>query len=479
MTLGEYHIVAKIGQGGMAEVFKAVKPGAKGFKKTFALKRILPPFSDKTHFTAMLFDEAHLQAQLNHPNLVQVYDFAHDQQQYYLIMEYVDGITLKDLCKHLWSNKQPIPWYVSLYILSQILKALHYIHHKKNQTDALDIVHRDVSPQNILLAHNGQVKLADFGIAWSKLKQEQTRSGVLKGKTSYLSPQQLQGHSITAFTDVFACAVILYELICQRSPFLGQTDYETMKNIETFNYIDSTQLTSNVPEKIHVLINNILSGHETNLSAQDMLNQISMIQDKQWLSNGDILFASWLEQLDLQSINPEPNALNKTVILTHQNTQTLTSPSLKQNYRLILFSIASFVLIFLGIKTYFLRPVKHPPLKQNLKTTLSATDIKKPQPKPTSLIKGTSSLPNSTPTQKFSTEASPTAQKDLSKLRFMGPEGSKVFINGQHKQTLPAKSIALKPGTYLVQWTLKTGQNKIKRIQLAKDSTKILLWHSF
>ncbi|HMQ11133.1 MAG TPA: serine/threonine-protein kinase [Oligoflexia bacterium] len=474
--------MAKIGQGGMAEVFKAVKTGAKGFEKTFALKRILPPFSDKTHFTAMLFDEAHLQAQLNHPNLVQVYDFAHDQEQYYLIMEYIEGIALKDLCKHLWTHKLDIPWQASLYILSQTLKALHYIHHKKSESNALGIVHRDVSPQNILLANNGQVKLADFGIAWSKLKQEQTRSGILKGKTSYLSPQQLNGNSITAYTDIFACAIVLYELLCKRNPFLGPTDYETMKNIENFAYINSRQLTITIPQKIHPLLDSILSGHETQLSAQDLLHQINLIQDQDWLSNGDILFATWLEQHNLQSISPKTNTLDKTVILTHQNTKTLKTKNFKKNkYSYALLATAAVcILIFLLAKNDFILTSKHQKTESYLQKANSITDAEKKQNLITSPAKKKLNSNDTPPTvTNVSKQKSSSPLNASSKLRFVGPEGSKVLLNGKHVLTLPADPLQLKPGTYLVQWTLKTGQNKIKRIQLSKDRTKILLWHSF
>ncbi|MCI5072607.1 serine/threonine protein kinase [bacterium] len=461
----------------MAEVFKASKAGAKGFKKTFALKRILPPFSDKKHFTNMLFDEAHLQAQLNHPNLVQVYDFAHDQEQYYLIMEYVDGISLRDLSRQLWARHEKIPWQVSLYTISQMLKALQYIHHKKNESESLNIVHRDVSPQNILLARNGQVKLADFGIAWSTLKQEQTRSGVLKGKTSYLSPQQLNNTPITAFTDIFATAIILYELICQRNPFLGQSDYATMKNIEDLNYINSKQLAPDVPQNIHQLLNSILSCNDLDLSAQDMLMQINAIQENDWLLNGDILFTTWLEQQSLITEDSKHEALDKTIFLTHPHTQTHKTKISKKTPYFVLFFTTSLLVIVLWHQGYFQEKLQH-------KTPQQVLDKKKPpntakqSSTPVAVAKPVAKNNKKKP-QDFLKKRPLPSSKKLSKVNFIGPEGSTIVINGEHKQILPAHALKLEAGTYLVQWTLKTGQNKIKRIQLKEDSTKILLWHSF
>ncbi|MDQ2645451.1 MAG: serine/threonine protein kinase, partial [Myxococcota bacterium] len=214
--LADFEIVRRLGAGGMAEVFLAKKRGAEGTFKLLVVKRILPAFGSSRRFRTMFAEEAQLATRLNHPNIVQVYDFQdYGDEGQLLSMEYVEGPDLRRLMRAALARGQRIPPYVAAYIVAEVAKGLHYAHERRDEAGApLDIVHRDVSPQNILLSYDGAVKVADFGIASANLFREEP--GVLKGKTAYMSPEQARAERVSRRTDIYSLGVVFHELLSGR-----------------------------------------------------------------------------------------------------------------------------------------------------------------------------------------------------------------------------------------------------------------------
>jgi serine/threonine protein kinase/tetratricopeptide (TPR) repeat protein len=215
--LADFEIIRRLGAGGMAEVFLAKKRGAEGTFKVLVLKRILPAYGSSRRFRTMFAEEAQLATRLNHPNIVQVYDFQdYGEEGQLLSMEFVEGPDLRKLMRSAQAKGQRVPPYVSAYVISEIAKGLHYAHERKDEAGKpIDIVHRDVSPQNMLLSFDGAVKIADFGIASANLFREEP--GVLKGKTAYMSPEQARGERVSRRTDIYSLGVVFHELLTGRA----------------------------------------------------------------------------------------------------------------------------------------------------------------------------------------------------------------------------------------------------------------------
>jgi len=235
MHLGRYLLTRRLAVGGMAEIYIAKLQGEEGFEKSVVIKRILPQWSTDSQFTAMLIDEAKIVVQLEHPNIVQVYELGRDKGTYFIAMEYVAGPDLRNLLKSIKGTSpvgRPFPIEVSLFIITELLAGLDYAHAK---TDAagknLGIIHRDISPQNILLSLDGRVKITDFGIARAASRSVESVSGVLKGKFAYMSPEQAGGKELDQRSDLFACGIILYELLTGQRLFEGSDDIGTLEKV--------------------------------------------------------------------------------------------------------------------------------------------------------------------------------------------------------------------------------------------------------
>ena len=228
--LAQFEIIRRLGAGGMAEVFLAKKPGAEGTYKVLVVKRILPSFGASRRFRAMFVEEAQLATRLNHPNVVQVYEFFDGGDEGQLLsMEYVEGPDLGMLMSSAKAKGTRIPPWVAAWVIAEAAKGLHYAHEKKDEAGApLEIVHRDVSPQNVLLSFEGGVKIADFGIASAKMIVEE--AGVLKGKFGYMSPEQARGEKVDRRSDLYALGVIFWECLTAR-PLHGGLGGEALLDI--------------------------------------------------------------------------------------------------------------------------------------------------------------------------------------------------------------------------------------------------------
>jgi hypothetical protein len=222
-TFGRYTLVERIAHGGMAEVFRAVSLGAAGVEKQVALKRVLPVLGDLPAFVTMFIDEAHIAASLNHVNIAQVYEFGEVEGVYYLAMELIEGSDLGRLAEAGRKLGKSVPPEMAAFIIAEAARGLGYAHEKTNSDGApLGIVHRDVSPQNVLVSYAGEVKVTDFGIAKAAGKVHKTESGAVMGKLRYMSPEQVLGEPLDGRSDIFSLGSVMFELLVGRALFDGQ-----------------------------------------------------------------------------------------------------------------------------------------------------------------------------------------------------------------------------------------------------------------
>ena len=231
---GKYLLLDKLGSGGMAELFLAKQSGLQGFEKVVAIKRILPHLTENPEFVNMFINEAKLAALLSHQNIVQIFDLGSINQMYYIAMEYIMGKDLRTLSKEARERKLPLGIGNVLLIISRICAALDYAHRKRDLSGReLNLVHRDISPQNILVSYEGEVKLVDFGIAKAATGVQETQTGVLKGKLAYMSPEQAWGKPLDRRSDLFSLGIVLYEMLTETRLFKGNDEISILEKVRS------------------------------------------------------------------------------------------------------------------------------------------------------------------------------------------------------------------------------------------------------
>jgi eukaryotic-like serine/threonine-protein kinase len=256
-----YKVLEKIASGGMAEVFRAESAGLEGFKKTVAIKRVLPHLSEKKQFIGMFLDEARVSAQLSHSNCVQVFDIGVGDNTYFIVMEYVDGADLKGVIEHRRKTGLSFPIEEACLICVRICEGLSYAHElTDNNGESLHIVHRDMSPPNVLITRFGEVKIVDFGLAKANSQLEKSEPGIIKGKFSYLSPEAAQGLPVDGKTDIFAVGIILWELLAGRRLFMGETDLETVRMVQQAKVPSVRQYNPKVSVELERVLMRSLAG---------------------------------------------------------------------------------------------------------------------------------------------------------------------------------------------------------------------------
>jgi serine/threonine protein kinase len=230
-------LLERLAAGGMAEVYRGKHLGFGGFEKTVAIKRILPNFANSDEFKEMFRQEANLSAQLQNPNIVQIFSNGEFNGYLYLVMEFVNGKNVRQLISRAEKVKKKIPVEVACFIVAEAAKGLEYAHHFHDEKtgEELNIIHRDMSPQNIMLGYDGAVKIVDFGIAKAASRAEGTKAGVLKGKFGYMSPEQAGGMKLDRRTDVFSLGIILWELLTQKRLFSTDDDLQTLSLVRECN----------------------------------------------------------------------------------------------------------------------------------------------------------------------------------------------------------------------------------------------------
>lgn len=250
VNFGRYLLTDRIAIGGMAEIFSAKIFGAMGFEKTLVIKRILPQFAADSEFLRMFITEAKLVCHLEHPNIVQVNELSEIDGQYFITMEFVHGIDGRQLWRTLAKRKQRLPGVLALFVVAEFLKGLDFAHRAVGPDNRLlGVVHRDVSPSNVLISYRGDVKIGDFGIALVQ-QESKTQAGVLKGKYGYMSPEQVAGLNVDHRSDIFAAGIVLAELLLGRRLFLGKSDFETLDKVMNVKLDVLEQHESALPEDV-------------------------------------------------------------------------------------------------------------------------------------------------------------------------------------------------------------------------------------
>ena len=252
---GKYYLLDRINVGGMAEVFKAKAYGVEGFEKLVAIKRILPNIAEDEEFITMFIDEAKIAVQLNHANIAQIFDLGKIEDTYFIALEYVYGRDLRAIFERLRKRGEIMPIPAACYIITQVCEGLDYAHRKKDSMGRdLNIVHRDVSPQNILVAYEGDVKVIDFGIAKAANKASKTQAGILKGKFGYMSPEQVRGLPLDRRSDIFSLGIIFYEILTGERLFIGESDFSTLEKVRNVEIMPPTAYNRNIPESLEKII---------------------------------------------------------------------------------------------------------------------------------------------------------------------------------------------------------------------------------
>ncbi|MBI3184428.1 MAG: serine/threonine protein kinase [Myxococcales bacterium] len=255
VEFGRYQLLKKIASGGMGQIFLARAAGERGFEKLLVIKRILPHLLEDEEFFTMFFDEARVSARLNHPNIVQIFDLGEVEGSHFLAMEYVPGEDLRRLDKLLRSMEQSIPLGLACRIIADAAAGLDYAHKARDsQGQPLGIVHRDVSPQNILVGFDGGVKLIDFGVAKAAGRGQQTATGILKGKYAYMSPEQVDGLEIDHRSDIFALGIVFWEILTAKRLFKGESDLTTMRLVKDCSVPPPSRVSSELPPAIDEII---------------------------------------------------------------------------------------------------------------------------------------------------------------------------------------------------------------------------------
>jgi uncharacterized membrane protein affecting hemolysin expression len=251
--IGPYVLHKKVARGGMAELFLADYVRRDGFKRRVAIKRILPHLAGNQDFIKMFTREARLAALLQHPNIVQIFDYGKIENAYFIAMEYIDG---KNLGEIITALKQGLPIDKAIFIISRICKGLDYSHTKRddNTGEPFHIVHRDISPQNLLISYQGEVKISDFGISKARSEPSLTQAGVVKGKMAYLSPEQALGESVDHQADIYALGLVFYETLTGKRVYRFSSDVDAIRSIPKMDIEPVSNLVPEVSEELNRIV---------------------------------------------------------------------------------------------------------------------------------------------------------------------------------------------------------------------------------
>lgn len=258
-SIDRYELIAEIASGGMATVYLARVVGVGGFQRMFAIKRLHPHLGSDTEFVSMFLDEARIVAGIRHPNVVPVLEVGATDRGYYLVMEYIEGDTLAGLASRAMDSGMPIPTSVAIRICLDTLAGLHAAHeHVDSQGNPYGLVHRDVSPQNILLDTNGVAKIADFGVARAATRLTSTRAGQLKGKVAYMAPEQAQGEQVTRQADLFSAGVVLWEALANKRLFVADNDAAILNRLMFEPIPDLLEQSPHLPQSVAQVVHRAL-----------------------------------------------------------------------------------------------------------------------------------------------------------------------------------------------------------------------------
>lgn len=304
---GSYFLLRKIAAGGMAELYKAKKSGEKGFEKLLAIKMILPHLSANEEFLSMFIDEAKVAARLDHQNVVQIYDLGKIEDSYCIVMEYVRGKDLKAVLARGQRLGQPLGIERSCLVMSSVLAGLSYAHRKKDGGEDLGIVHRDISPPNVLISYEGEVKIVDFGIAKAATSSD-TGVGILKGKVAYMSPEQAAGQPIDMRSDIFSAGAVFYEMLTGRKLFSGDTELNTLEKVKAAKVEPMPfRLNADIPSELEAIVLKALAREpkERFQSASEMEEALQAFMSGAGILAGSLPLSQYMRRLFRDEIDDE------------------------------------------------------------------------------------------------------------------------------------------------------------------------------
>jgi serine/threonine protein kinase len=256
MDFGNYVLQDLIARGGMAEIYRAkMRTGIDGFEKPVAIKKILPNLAENDEFITMLIDEARISVTMNHANIAQVYDLGRVGESYYIAMEYIPGVDLSSVIKKLGKDGYLLPLDHATFITKELCAGLYYAHSKKDENGTnLGVVHRDISPHNVLVSFSGNVKVIDFGVAKASVKLGQTRMGVIKGKLLYMAPEQAMAKQLDCRADIFSAGLCLYRMLTGHLPFEADSEFQIYNNVLTAPITPPNQLNPEIPADLNQVV---------------------------------------------------------------------------------------------------------------------------------------------------------------------------------------------------------------------------------
>jgi serine/threonine protein kinase len=312
VRFGKYTLVDRIAVGGMAEIFLARQAGLEGFEKTIVIKRIRPHLSKQPNFVKMFLNEAKLAAQLNHPNIVQIYDLGKISESYFIAMEYIFGRDMRRIIPKADALGIPFPMVYALKIASSVCEGLYYAHQRADlYGHPLHIVHRDVTPENIFVSFDGTVKVLDFGIAKAANQIEQTRAGEIKGKLSYMSPEQCMGKPLDNRSDLFSLGVVLYEWLTGFKLFTGESEVGILKSITEGKIYAPSYFKADIPEAVEAILMKALEKDRDRRyqTAWEMQYDLDQFLSQYEFTPSNIHLSNFLKQLFNDELEEERERL--------------------------------------------------------------------------------------------------------------------------------------------------------------------------
>ncbi|MCP4151095.1 MAG: serine/threonine protein kinase [bacterium] len=259
-----YEILRELSSGGMGIVYEANQLGEEGFSKRVAIKEILSSYTENQHFVELFIGEAKLVGDLVHQNIVQIYHLGKRENSYYIVMEYIDGVNLDEFLSAHTQNDLPVPTEIGAFIASRICRGLHYAHNKKDtHGHHLEIVHRDISPKNIMVNYEGEVKIADFGVAKARNYMKLRENEFLLGKAAYMSPEQTRAEDTDGRSDIFTTGTVLYKMLTNVHPFTNRDDEVTISNVTTKEIAPPSTIRADIPRELESIVMKALDRDRT------------------------------------------------------------------------------------------------------------------------------------------------------------------------------------------------------------------------
>ena len=311
IRFGKYLLLEKLATGGMAQLYRAKIVGVQGFEKFVALKQILPHLAEEKEFLGSFIDEAKLAALLQHQNIVQIYDFGNVESTYFITMEYLFGKDLRMIAEKARERDLPFSLEHSLYIISRVCSGLDYAHKLKDfHGSPMSIIHRDISPQNVIITYEGDIKIVDFGIAKARSQSTITQVGLIKGKVAYMSPEQAAGVNIDHRSDIFPCGILLYELLSGKRVFTGET-LHILEKVRRAEFSPPEEVVQGLPSKVYQILHRALakepgeryqSGGEMLADLEECMFELSMRPTARGLSQ-------YMKELFKEEISSEEQVL--------------------------------------------------------------------------------------------------------------------------------------------------------------------------